>query len=593
MTAKISRRELIQKSLFGFGALSLSAGFTGCNDSSDQETATLQVNFEHGVASGDPLQDRVILWTRLTPSDSSARLQVTWEIALDQQFKQIIKTDKVTTAAAQDFTVKVDAIGLKPNQSYFYRFSFGDKISPIGQTKTLPTSTSKVSFAVCSCSNYPAGYFYVYREMAKQNVDVVIHLGDYIYEYGADGYATEDATKLGRTLPADNNKEIIKLDDYRKRYALYRKDKDLQALHHRHPFIVIWDDHELANDTWREGADNHTEETANAKNEGKFSERKLAALQAYFEWMPIRPIDDQHIKIYRQFDFGNLVQLTMLDTRIIARDKQLDYADYMTANGLLNAAKFQADLTNPARTLMGYTQRDWLLGKLQQSNATWNVLGQQILMTKMLVPAELLFALAEITAGHPSDETLEKMNAQITELITLKFRLQKGDPTLTPQEKARVQTVAPYNLDAWDGYFVEREILYGTLAQLNKKVVVLAGDTHNAWSSNLYSKDGAFVGVELATSSVSSPGLEKYLDIPLAQLQQFEFAFTTLIDDLNYCNLNQRGYLIVQFDETQVQSQWIYVDSIKKAEYVVDTARQYQLSFDKNLLPVKTAQQVA
>ncbi|WP_087544961.1 alkaline phosphatase D family protein [Acinetobacter sp. WCHA29] len=592
MTAKISRRELIQKSLFGFGALSLSAGFTGCNDSSDQETATLQVNFEHGVASGDPLQDRVILWTRLTPSDSSARLQVTWEIALDQQFKQIIKTDKVTTSASQDFTVKVDAIGLKPNQSYFYRFVFGDKISPVGQTKTLPTSTSKVSFAVCSCSNYPAGYFYVYREMAKQNVDVVIHLGDYIYEYGADGYATEDAAKLGRTLPANNDKEIIKLDDYRKRYALYRKDKDLQALHHRHPFIVIWDDHELANDAWREGAENHTEETANAKNEGKFSERKLAALQAYFEWMPIRPIDDQHIKIYRQFDFGNLVQLTMLDTRIIARDQQLDYVDYMTANGL-NAAKFQADLTNPARTLMGYTQRDWLLGKLQQSNATWNVLGQQILMAKMFIPAELLLSLAEITSGNPTADTLNKMNTQITELVTLKMRLKQGDPSLTSQEKARILTVAPYNLDAWDGYFVEREILYGTLAQLNKKVVVLAGDTHNAWSSNLYSKDGVFVGVEMATSSVSSPGLEKYLNIPLTQLQQFEFAFTTLIDELNYCNLNQRGYLMVQFDETQVQSQWVYVDSIKKSEYVIDKSRGYQLSLDKNLLPVKTAQQVA
>lgn len=587
MTAKISRRELIQKSLFGFGALSLSVGFTGCNDSSDQETAALQVNFDHGVASGDPLQDRVILWTRLTPSDLSARLQVTWQIALDSQFKQIIKTDKVTTSASQDFTVKVDATGLTANQSYFYRFVFGDKISPVGQTKTLPTSTSKASFAVCSCSNYPAGYFYVYREMAKQNVDVVIHLGDYIYEYGADGYATEDAAKLGRTLPADNNKEIIKLDDYRKRYALYRTDKDLQALHHRHPFIVIWDDHELANDTWREGAENHQ------ANEGPFLDRKLAALQAYFEWMPIRPIDDQHIQIYRQFDFGNLVQLTMLDTRIIARDKQLDYANYMTPNGGLNAAKFQADLTNPARTLMGYTQRDWLLGKLQQSNATWNVLGQQILMAKMLIPTELLLSLAAIVSGNPSAEALSQMNAQITELVKLKIRLQQGDPTLTPQEKARVQTVAPYNLDAWDGYFVEREILYGTLAQLNKKVVVLAGDTHNAWSSNLYSKDGAFVGVELATSSISSPGLEKYLSIPLAQLQQFEFAFTTLIDELNYCNLNQRGYLIVQFDETQVQSQWIYVDSIKKAEYVVDTARQYQLSFDKKLLPVKTAQQVA
>ncbi len=586
MTAKISRRELIQKSLFGFGALSLSAGFTGCNDSSDQETATLQVSFEHGVASGDPLQDRVILWTRLTPSESSARLQVTWEIALDQQFKQIIKTDKVTTTASQDFTVKVDATGLKPDQSYFYRFIFGDKVSPVGQTKTLPSSATKVSFAVCSCSNYPAGYFYVYREMAKQNVDVVIHLGDYIYEYGADGYAAEDAAKLGRTLAADNNKEIIKLDDYRKRYALYRKDKDLQALHHRHPFIVIWDDHELANDAWREGAENHQ------PNEGSFLERKLAALQAYFEWMPIRPVDDQHTKIYRQFDFGNLVQLTMLDTRIIARDEQLDYANYMTANGL-DIAKFQADLTNPARTLMGYTQRDWLIGKLQQSTANWNVLGQQILMTKMLVPAELLLALAEITAGNPSADTLNKMNAQITELVTLKVRLQKGDPTLTAQEKARVLTVAPYNLDAWDGYFAEREIVYAALAQLKKKVVVLAGDTHNAWSSNLYSKDGAFVGVELATSSVSSPGLEKYLNIPLAQLQQFEFAFTTLIDELNYCNLNQRGYLIVQFDAAQVQSQWIYVDSIKKPEYVIDQSRGYQLSMDKNLLPVKTGQQVA
>lgn len=586
MTAKISRRELIQKSLFGFGALSLSTGFTGCHDSSDQETATLQVNFEHGVASGDPLQDRVILWTRLTPNDASARLQVSWEIALDNQFQQIIKTDKVLTSASQDFTVKVDVTGLKPDQRYFYRFIFGDKTSPVGQTKTLPSSTSKVSFAVCSCSNYPAGYFYVYREMAKQNVDVVIHLGDYIYEYGADGYAAEDAEKLGRTLATDNNKEIIKLDDYRKRYALYRKDKDLQALHHRHPFIVIWDDHELANDTWRDGAENHQ------ASEGPFMERKLAALQAYFEWMPIRPIDEQHLKIYRQFDFGKLVQLTMLDTRIIARDEQLDYANYMTANGL-DIAKFQADLTNPARTLMGYTQRDWLLGKLQQSTSTWNVLGQQILMTKMLVPAELLLSLAEITSGNPTADTLNKMNMQITELVTLKMRLKQGDPSLTSQEKARILTVAPYNLDAWDGYFAEREILYGTLAQLKKKVVVLAGDTHNAWSSNLYSKDGVFVGVELATSSVSSPGLEKYLNIPLAQLQQFEFAFTTLIDELNYCNLNQRGYLMVQFDETQVQSQWVYVDSIKKSEYSIDTARQYQLSLDVNLLPVKTAQQVA
>lgn len=587
MSEKISRRELIQKSLFGFGALSLPVAFTGCNDGSDDESTEAQAGFLHGVASGDPLQDKVILWTRLTPVDLSARLKVTWEIATDNQFKQNLKTGMVETTKTDDFTVKVDAAGLQANTIYYYRFRFGNKISSVGQTKTLPISTNKVTFAVCSCSNYPAGYFYVYREMAKQNVDVIIHLGDYIYEYGADGYAAEDAAKLGRTLPTDNNKEIIKLDDYRKRYALYRQDKDLQAAHQRHPFIVIWDDHELANDTWRDGAENHQ------SDEGSFSDRKLAALQAYFEWMPIRPVTStDHLNIYRQFNFGSLVELTMLDTRIIARDKQLEYADYMTAAGL-NAQKFQVDLTDPKRTLMGYTQRDWLVDKLKQSTATWNVIGQQVLMSKMWIPAELLLSLGQITSGGASAETLAKTNAQITELVTLKLRLEQGDPTLTAQEKTRVTTVVPYNLDAWDGYYAERETVYENLASLNKKVIVLAGDTHNAWASYLYSQKGQYVGVELATSSVSSPGLEKYLSIPMAQLQQFEFAFTTLIDELAYCNLNQRGYLLVTLDQAQVQSNWIFVDSIKNAEYKVDTSRQYQLVLDMNLTPEKDKQKIA
>ncbi|MDR2248974.1 alkaline phosphatase D family protein [Acinetobacter sp.] len=587
MTEKISRRELIQKSLFGFGALSMPVAFTGCNDSSDEESSQIQADFLHGVASGDPLQDRVILWTRVTPIDFGVRLKVTWEIATDNQFTQNLKTGMVETTKTDDFTVKVDATGLQADTVYYYRFRFGSKVSPVGQTKTLPASTNKVSFAVCSCSNYPAGYFYVYREMAKQNVDVIIHLGDYIYEYGADGYATEDAAKLGRTLPADNNKEIIKLDDYRKRYALYRQDKDLQAAHQRHPFIVIWDDHELANDAWRDGAENHQ------SNEGLFSDRKLAALQAYFEWMPIRPVSStDHLNIYRQFNFGSLVQLTMLDTRILARDKQLEYKDYMTTSGL-DIAKFQADLTNPSRTLMGYTQRDWLVDKLKQSTATWNVVGQQILMSKMWIPAELLVSLGQITSGGTSPETLAKMNAQITELVSLKLRLQQGDPTLTAQEKARIMTVAPYNLDAWDGYYAEREFVYDKLAEFNKKIVVLAGDTHNAWASYLYSQKGKYVGVELATSSVSSPGLEKYLSIPLAQLQQFEFAFTTLIDELAYCNLNQRGYLLVTLDQAQVHSQWIFLDSIKNTEYQIDSSRQNDIVLDLNLMPLKQGQKTA
>ncbi|MDM1250201.1 alkaline phosphatase D family protein [Acinetobacter johnsonii] len=588
MTKKMNRRELIQKTLAGFGALSLPISLTACGDDADSNTQpNTQVQFLHGVASGDPLQTQVIIWTRVTPSDSSARLEVQWDVAKDADFKNITTTGKVLTTAAQDFTVKVDVTGLAEGQVYFYRFKSASTYSITGQTKTLATQVQSVQFAVCSCSNYPAGYFHVYKEMAKQDVDVVIHLGDYIYEYGMGGYATEEAVAMGRALADDNNAEIIRLDDYRKRYALYRLDADLQAAHQRHPFIVIWDDHELANDTWEKGAENHQSDT-----EGDFLERKLAALAAYFEWMPIRPIDDQHIKIYRQFDFGTLVQLTMLDTRIIARNVQLDYANYMTATGL-DIAKFQADLINPARTLMGVEQRNWLLQKLQQSTATWNVLGQQILMSKMFVPAELLMSLAEITAGNPSPETLSKITTQITELLKIKARMDAGDPTVSPEEKARLAVTAPYNLDAWDGYFAEREILYGTLAQLKKKVVVLAGDTHNAWASDLSSKDGVLVGVELATSSVSSPGLEKYLSIPMQQLQAFEFAFTSLIEELNYCNLNQRGYLKVRFTAEQVQADWIFVDSIKHKEYIVDETRSHQVILDSTLLPISALKQTA
>lgn len=588
MTKKMNRRELIQKTLAGFGALSLPISLTACGDDADSNTQpTTQVQFLHGVASGDPLQTQVIIWTRVTPTDSSARLEVVWEVAKDADFKHITATGKVLTTAAQDFTVKVDVTGLAAGQVYFYRFKSASKYSTTGQTKTLAAQVQLVQFAVCSCSNYPAGYFHVYKEMAKQDVDVVIHLGDYIYEYGMGEYATEEAVAMGRALADDNNAEIIRLDDYRKRYALYRLDQDLQAAHQRHPFIVIWDDHELANDTWEKGAENHQSDT-----EGDFFERKLAALAAYFEWMPIRPIDDQNIKIYRQFDFGTLVQLTMLDTRIIARNVQLDYANYMTATGL-DIAKFQADLINPVRSLTHVEQRNWLLQKLQQSTATWNVLGQQILMSKMFVPAELLMSLAEITAGNPSPETLSKITTQITELLKIKARMDAGDPTVSPEEKARLAVTAPYNLDAWDGYFAEREILYGTLAQLKKKVVVLAGDTHNAWASDLSSKDGVLVGVELATSSVSSPGLEKYLSIPMQQLQAFEFAFTSLIEELNYCNLNQRGYLKVRFTAEQVQADWIFVDSIKHKEYIVDETRSHQVILDPTLLPVSALKQTA
>ncbi|GIT83192.1 alkaline phosphatase [Acinetobacter seohaensis] len=583
MNIRLTRRELIQKSLAGFGALSLPVALTACGDDNENTVENaLKVQFLHGVASGDPLHDRIILWTRVTPSDTAARIEVVWEIASDEVFKQLVNTGKVQTSAAQDFTVKVDADRLQTGTKYYYRFRFGNTVSAIGQTKTLPQRSDQVKFAVCSCSNYPAGYFHVYKEMAQEsNLDVIIHLGDYIYEYGQGGYATDDAKQLGRTFAADNDKEIIKLDDYRKRYALYRTDADLQTAHQRHPFIVIWDDHELSNDTWEAGADNHQE------GEGSFIERKIAALQAYFEWMPIRPVaENDHLNIYRQFDFGGLVNLMMLDTRILARHKQLDYANYMTATGM-DAVRFMADLSSNSRSLLGVKQLQWLQVQLMQSTAKWNVLGQQVLMAKMLIPQELLLPLAKITNGDQQPETLAQMKQKITELVTLKLRLKANDPTLTAVDKARLYAVAPYNLDAWDGYAYEREVVYGTLQQLGKKAVVLAGDTHNAWASSLHPQNSNHVvGVELATSSVSSPGIEYYLNVPAAEMVELENAFKLLIDELDYCNLNQRGYLTVTFDRAQVVADWKFVDTVKAREYKIDSTRSHQMTYDVQLNPI-------
>jgi alkaline phosphatase D len=214
-------------------------------------------------------------------------------------------------------------------------------------------------------------------------------------------------------------------------------------------------------------------------------------------------------------------------------------------------------------------------------------------MGKILIPAELLVPLSAVLSGNATQEVLNQINTMIMELVQLKMRVLQGDPTLTAIEKARLTTVAPYNLDAWDGYYFEREILYNTLKALNKKVVVLAGDTHNAWSSELYSQAGDFVGVELATSSVSSPGIEKYLNIPVEQLQQFEMAFTTLIDELDYTNLNQRGYLNVSFTATQVQADWIYVDTIKEPQYTVDTKRGHQVVLNNQLVNTRSIKKTA
>lgn len=555
--ATLSRRTFLKYCGATLGVAAVSTMLTGCLSDISKKTLSA-VNFESGVASGDATQTAIILWTRATPvAPQTAKVTVAWELASDANFTQILRSGYTDTSAAVDFTVKIDVQELTAGQTYYYRFLGASSESTNGHTATLPKGhLEQLKLAVFSCSNYPAGYFNVYTEAAKQQPDAVIHLGDYIYEYGSDGYATENAAAIGRTLADNNSNEILTLDDYRRRYATYRKDKGLQQLHAAAPWYMVWDDHEIANDTWKEGAENHQPET-----EGDFFVRRAAALQAYFEWLPLRPPKaDDNTYIYRSFDFGDLFSLHMLDTRIIARAEQLDYKNYVDPQtGKFDQQRLMQDFGR-YRPLLGEEQLNWLTQQVQASTATWQVLGQQILMSKMHLPAEII-----------ASQDLAKAPAKIVELTQVKQRvLQAQAQGLEPDatDLARL-TALPYNLDAWDGYPAEREMLYQQLQATNKKLLVLAGDTHNAWYNTLTNAKGEKIGVEFATSSVSSPGMEKYLKLDAEQATQLAQALTLLIDDLQYCNLHQRGYMQLLLTHQQVTTDWIFIDTILSEEYQV------------------------
>ena len=518
-----------------------------------------RVSFEHGVASGDPLDDRVILWTRVTPQESQGKVRVRVEVASDDEFRSIVHNSVKSATAESDYTVKIDVKGLLAETVYYYRFRSGSAVSAIGRTKTLPLGdVDSVSLAVFSCANYPTshgGYFNVYGHAAKTaDVDAVVHLGDYIYEYGkAPDSGNDDAGRTGRDFPEYSDKEILTLDDYRGRYALYRTDPQLQALHAAHPFITVWDDHEVANDAYVGGAQNHNE------GEGSFDARKEAALRAYYEWMPVRPVEENDSqRVYRSFSFGNLVELFMLDTRLAGREKQLSYKDYFDPDTGFDARRFREDIGSADRTLLGRDQLVWIQEKLAGSTAAWQVLGQQVLMGRMNIPAEIIPDLGKRTP---------QVAGLINELTEIKRQTLRDDTSLNQNEQGRINTVLPYNLDAWDGYPAEREAVLGAAYRGDKNLVVLAGDTHNGWASNLRDASGNHVGVELATPSVSSGGLETYLKLEPQQAGEFARDLEALIDDLVYSNTNDRGYMIVSFTPEKAQSRWIYVDTVKRPEF--------------------------
>jgi len=320
--------------------------------------------FYHGVASGDPLPDRVILWTRITDDTLTAdSVEVQWRVGTDTMLTNIVSNGVGYAKASDDWTFKVDATGLQADTWYYYDFVALEHHSLTGRTHTAPTgNVDSVRFAVVSCSNWEHGYFNAYKYMKERNdFDAVLHLGDYIYEYETGGYSADIS---GRENVPTN--EIITLEDYRLRYGHYHLDEDLRTLHQQYPFITVWDDHESANDSYKDGAENHDPAT-----EGSWNARKSNATQAYHEWLPIRDPNPGTPQIYRNFQWGNLISLNMLDTRLEARDEQVSATS--------------SDVDDPTRTLLGPTQYNWLTNNLQNSTAKWNLLGQQVMMAPLEV----------------------------------------------------------------------------------------------------------------------------------------------------------------------------------------------------------------
>jgi alkaline phosphatase D len=568
ITPTISRRKFVRRSALVSGGVALLPSLlSACKDNEPDMVYAGDFGFREGVASFDPSATSIILWTRYTNATNEPdEATVRWEVASTNSFSPVVASGTAVAAAAADYTVAVTVPGLTANQKYYYRFSTEQTkaTSVVGETRTLPTGSqaSSVKLAVVSCANFQAGLFNVYGAVAASEADVVVHLGDYIYEYGAGQYGTNASTTTLNRLhqPAT---EVLSLSDYRIRYRQYRGDKQLQRAHQLKPFICIWDDHEYANDAYTTGAENH-QPTA----EGNFEDRKRVANQVWFEYLPARVSDKT--KIYRNFEFGNIMNLLMLDTRIVGRDKQLSLNDYFSSTGTFNATAFGAAWQNPTRSMLGSEQRAWLASTLGGSTAKWQALGSQVLLGKMYIPVELLALVGQLAAG-PTPALLAQYSTQATQLSIIKTRILNNDPTVTAAERARVETVLPYNLDAWDGYPVEREKLYAAAG--TKKLISLAGDTHNAWHNDLRDAAGRRVGAEFACSSVSSPGFEALLAGNSAAVQGFEQSNQLLIDDLQYLDASRRGYVLATFTASTATAEYRYVAGLEVENVATTTGK--------------------
>lgn len=519
--------------------ISLSILFVGLNLFSSVKRS---VKFKHGIASGDPTDSSIILWTRVTV-DNNKKILATYEVSDTKDFKDIIASGQYQTDKNKDFTVKVDVLIPKNfrGKQIFYRFKAEGVTSKIGATTTLPQSPSNFKIAIFSCSNYPAGYFNAYNAASKDNsINMGIHVGDYLYEYKQGEYATENAVQLNRQpIP---NKEITTLNDYRLRHAQYKTDVDLQALHSSIPMACAWDDHEITNDAWKGGAENHQ------ANEGSFNIRKRNALKAYFEWMPVREPKNQ-FKNWKRYKVGNLVDIKLLETRLSSRSEQIKLTEYITKEGIFLKEGFYKTLNNKKRNLLGKEQLNFVKENVG-SNQAWNVYAQQVLLASLKLPS------------IPSD---------IIDML----------PDYQQYYKTVIKEDLPYNLDAWDGYPSEREKFLKIVGSTSKKNLFIAGDTHNCWANNIM-LDDKFVGAELATPSVTSPGASENFNGMISS-KQLENAMMLKNKNLKWTNLADRGYLTINFKPEIATTEFIAVDTISSRNYKTKILKRVEITPEQEL----------
>lgn len=532
MAPRIDRRSLIAGGL-GLAGLTLPAG----------RALARQVlgatGFTHNVASGEPSADAMLLWTRYVPAADTDVIRLEVELALDPDFTKVVAGAAVRTGAYRDWTAKATVDGLKPGSVYWYRFIAPDGTkSPVGRTKTLPRGpVSRFGLAVFSCSNLPYGWFNAYAHAAaRQDLDLWLHTGDYLYEYGAA--SIKEADLVAGRLPEPST-EILAIADYRLRYASYRADPDLQRLHQMAPMVALWDDHESSNDSWEGGAQNHQPD-----KEGDWNTRRAAAMQVYREWMPV---SDEPWKAY---PIGTLATLYRTESRLLARTKPANIdATFKAADPDTALRTFRDGVwKDPSATMMGSTQESWLAHQMK-ANPGWQMVGMGTILGRTVMPKD----------------ALDWLRPTVSEKKVASYR---------NDIRAAAQGL-PMWMDRWDGYPAARSRLLKSAQAADADLVMLSGDSHNAWAYGLM-EDGRPAGVEFAGQAVTSNGLEGDMGADPKTVAQ---GFMAANPELKWADTSQRGYMMLEVTPRRVTGEWLFLRTIKARDATL--AGSHRMTVDK------------